>query len=249
MRKTTLVTLMLAGLLLGTGPVALAQSYYSLQGIGQFAARQDWQGARSYGLGWTRADPNSADAWYAVAVARENPGQLPGAIEAGRRAVQLNRRRGATLDQFFARRVDIRGLRSITGQRDLLGCQRTFMKYLTFIRHAESYREAGPPRALMEAMGQFVQKALQDGSLVDTGGLLPSKDGFRIRLAKGAISMTDGPFIETKEVIGGWAIIEADSKSEALRIAQEFMELHRKHWPQFEGEAEVRPMFEPGEGP
>lgn len=123
------------------------------------------------------------------------------------------------------------------------------MKYLTFIRHAESHREAGPPQALLEAMGQFVQKALQDGSLVDTGGLLPSKDGFRIRLSKGAISMTDGPFIETKEVIGGWAIIEADSKSEAIRISREFMELHRKHWPQFEGEAEVRPMFEPGEGP
>lgn len=123
------------------------------------------------------------------------------------------------------------------------------MKYLTFIRHAESYREAGPPPALMEAMGQYIQKALQDGTLVDTGGLLPSKDGFRIRLAKGVISMTDGPFIETKEVIGGWAILETDSKSEAVRIAQEFMELHRKHWPQFEGEAEVRPMFDPGMGP
>ncbi|MGB6487378.1 MAG: YciI family protein [Steroidobacteraceae bacterium] len=123
------------------------------------------------------------------------------------------------------------------------------MKYLTFIRHAESYRDAGPPPALLDAMGRFVQKSLQDGSLVDTGGLLPSKDGFRIRLSKGAISMTDGPFSETKEVIGGWAIIKANSKDEALRIAQEFMELHRKHWPQFEGEAEVRPMFEPGFGP
>jgi hypothetical protein len=123
------------------------------------------------------------------------------------------------------------------------------VKYLTFIRHAESYREAGPPPALMEAMGRFVQKSFQDGSLVDTGGLLPSKDGFRIRLAKGAISMTEGPFAETKEVIGGWAIINASSKPEALRIAQEFMELHRKHWPQFEGEAEVRPMFDPGMGP
>ena len=123
------------------------------------------------------------------------------------------------------------------------------MKYLTFIRHAESYREAGPPRALLDAMRTFVQKSLQDGSLVDTGGLLPSKDGFRIRLAKGAISMTDGPFIETKEVIGGWAILHADSKAEALRIAHEFMELHRKHWPGFEGEAEVRPMFDPGMGP
>ena len=123
------------------------------------------------------------------------------------------------------------------------------MKYFTFIRHSESHREAGPPPALLEAMGQFIQKSLQDGSLVDTGGLLPSKDGFRLRLTKGIISMTDGPFIETKEVIGGWAIIEADSKGEAVRIAQEFMELHRRHWPQFEGEAEVRPMFDPGMGP
>lgn len=123
------------------------------------------------------------------------------------------------------------------------------MKYLTFIRHPESFREAGPPQALMEAMGRFVQKSLQDGSLVDTGGLLPSKEGFRIRLTKGVISMTDGPFIETKEVIGGWAIVETDSRSEAVRIAQEFMELHRVHWPEFEGEAEVRPMFDPGMGP
>lgn len=123
------------------------------------------------------------------------------------------------------------------------------MKYFTFIRHAESYRDAGPPRALLEAMGRFVQKSLQDGSLVDTGGLLPTRNGFRLRLSKGAISMTDGPFSETKEVIGGWAIIDANSKDEALRIAREFMELHRLHWPEFEGEAEVRPMFEPGMGP
>ena len=123
------------------------------------------------------------------------------------------------------------------------------MKYLTFIRHTESYREAEPPRALMDAMGQFVRKCMQDGSLVDTGGLLPSKEGFRIRLAKGVISTTDGPFAETKEVIGGWAILQADSKSEALRVTREFMELHRLHWPEFEGEAEVRPMFDPGMGP
>ena len=123
------------------------------------------------------------------------------------------------------------------------------MKYLAFIRAAESFREAGPPPALMEAMGQFASKSLQDGSLVDTGGLLPSKDGFRVRLAKNVMTVTDGPFTETKEVIGGWAILKADSKQEALRIARNFMELHRIHWPQFEGEAEVRPMFEPGTGP
>ena len=123
------------------------------------------------------------------------------------------------------------------------------MKYLTFIRHPESQRQVTPPAALMEAMGTFVQKSLKDGSLVDTGGLLPSKDGFRVRLANGKISTTDGPFSESKEIIGGWAIINAASKAEALRIATEFMELHRKHWPEFEGESEVRPMFAPGEGP
>jgi hypothetical protein len=123
------------------------------------------------------------------------------------------------------------------------------MKYLTFIRHSEAHRESGPPAALMEAMGRFVQQSLKDGTLLDTGGLLPSKDGARVRLAKGKITVTDGPFTETKEVIGGWAILKANSKAEAIRIATEFMELHRKYWPEFEGESEVRPMFDPGEGP
>ena len=123
------------------------------------------------------------------------------------------------------------------------------MKYLTFIRHSESHRETPPPAALMEAMGKFVQQGFKDGTLVDTGGLLPSKDGSRIRLSKGKITVTDGPFTETKEVIGGWAILNAPTKAEAMRVATEFMELHRKHWPDFEGESEVRPMFDPGMGP
>ena len=123
------------------------------------------------------------------------------------------------------------------------------MKYLTFLRHPESYRAMPPPPALMEAMGKFVEKSLKDGSLVDTGGLLPSKDGVLLRLSKGKLTVTDGPFSEAKEVIGGWAILQAESKESALALAKEFMELHRLHWPDFEGEAEFRPMFEPGEGP
>jgi hypothetical protein len=123
------------------------------------------------------------------------------------------------------------------------------MKYLTFIRHSEAYRQSPPPAALMAAMGKFVEKSLQDGTLVDTGGLLPSKDGVRVRLAKGKITVTDGPFTESKEVVGGWAILQADSRTEAIRIATEFMELHRRHWPEFEGESELRPMFELGKGP
>jgi hypothetical protein len=123
------------------------------------------------------------------------------------------------------------------------------MKYLTFIRHSEKHRETKPPQALMEAMGTFVQKNIKDGTLVDTGGLLPSKDGLRVRLEGGKITVIDGPFAESKEVIGGWAILQTDSKAEVIRIATEFMDLHRKHWPGFEGESEVRPMFDPGMGP
>jgi hypothetical protein len=123
------------------------------------------------------------------------------------------------------------------------------MKFLTFIRHPESYRESPPPPALMEAMGVFIEKSTKAGILVDTGGLLPSKDGARIRLADGIITVTDGPFSESKEVIGGWAILNADTKADAIRMATEFMELHRKYWPGFEGESEVRPMFDPGMGP
>ncbi len=123
------------------------------------------------------------------------------------------------------------------------------MKFLSFIRSSESFRTSGPPPALMEAMGKFVEKSLKEGTLVDTGGLLPSKDGLRIRLRGGELLVTDGPFAETKEVIGGWAILKTETKEEAIRIAKEFMELHRKHWPEFEGESELRPMFDPGMRP
>src|SRR5258708_32384585 len=105
------------------------------------------------------------------------------------------------------------------------------MKYLTFIRHSESYRESPPPAALMEAMGKFVEKSFKDGTVVDTGGLLPSKDGARVRLSNGEITVTDGPFTESKEVIGGWAIVNAESKADAIRVAREGMELHRQDWP------------------
>jgi hypothetical protein len=123
------------------------------------------------------------------------------------------------------------------------------MRYLSFIRHPESYRDKPPPAALLEAMGKFVEKSRKEGVLVDTGGLLPSKDGALVRLSGGKITVTDGPFAESKEVIGGWAILEAATKADAIRIATEFMELHREHWPEFVGESEVRPMFDPGVGP
>ncbi len=117
------------------------------------------------------------------------------------------------------------------------------MKYLSFMRSSEKYRDAQPPAAMMDAMGKLVEKFTKEGALVDTGGLAPSRDGgFRMRLANGKLTTTDGPFVESKEVIGGWAILQADSRAEILRLTTEFLDVHRKYWPEFEGECEVRPI-------
>jgi hypothetical protein len=116
------------------------------------------------------------------------------------------------------------------------------VRYLSFIRSSEKYRDAQPPAAMMEAMGKLIEKFTKEGALVDTGGLAPSRDGFRMRLANGKLTITDGPFVESKELIGGWAILKADSRAEILRLTTEFMELHRTYWPEFEGECEVRPI-------
>jgi hypothetical protein len=116
------------------------------------------------------------------------------------------------------------------------------MKYLMLIKHSESYRTDPIPQALMDAMGEFVTESFNSGILKDTAGLRPTADGFRVRLRGGKLGVTDGPFTETKEVIGGYAIVDVASREEALKVARQFMELHRVHWPSFEGESEVRPL-------
>ena len=116
------------------------------------------------------------------------------------------------------------------------------MKYLMMIKHAESYRGEPIPQALMDAMGEFVTESFKSGVLKDTAGLKPTADGFRVRSSRNQLKMTDGPFTETKEVVGGYAIAELASREEAEKFARRFMELHRVHWPSFEGESEVRPL-------
>jgi hypothetical protein len=116
-----------------------------------------------------------------------------------------------------------------------------------FIKHTEDYRNKQIPTGLMEAMAEFVGSAMKSGAIIDTAGLQPTADGSRVRLKGGKISVTDGPFVESKEIVGGYALVEAGSKQAALEFARKFMDLHRVHWPEFEGECEVRPLeqFEP----
>jgi len=113
-----------------------------------------------------------------------------------------------------------------------------------FIKHTEDYRNSDVPASLFEEMGKFIEDATRAGNFVSGGGLQPMSAGARVKLKGGKISVTDGPFAETKEVVGGYAIMEAKSHDEALDLARRFMELHLKHWPAFEGECEVRPFEE-----
>ncbi len=116
------------------------------------------------------------------------------------------------------------------------------MKYLMLIKHSEKYRNEELPKGLLDAMGEFVTQGFKNGTLKDTAGLKATEQGHRVRLSGGKLKETDGPFTEAKEVVGGYAIVEVKSDQEAREIAREFMELHRKHWPTFEGECEVRPL-------
>jgi hypothetical protein len=116
------------------------------------------------------------------------------------------------------------------------------MRYMMFIKHTEDYRNAEVPASLYEEMGKFIEEATKAGQFVSGAGLQPSSAGTRVKLKGGKITVTDGPFTESKEIVGGYSIIDAKTPEEALTLARRFMELHQKHWPAFEGECEMRPL-------
>lgn len=121
------------------------------------------------------------------------------------------------------------------------------MKFMMIVKHPE--RSDFPPKALMDAIDKLSEDAVKSGAMLGGGGLRPTNSGARVRLSGGKVSVIDGPFTEAKEIIGGYAQFEMKSREEAVESAVQFMELHRKHWPGWEGETEVRQMYEPGEFP
>ena len=117
------------------------------------------------------------------------------------------------------------------------------MRFMMMVKSAEN--QGPPPQELMDAMGKLVAEASKSGQMVATGGLAPTATSKRVRLSQGQLTVMDGPFIETKEVVGGFAIMEFGSHQEALESAFAFMELHRKYWPGWEGVSEIRQVFGP----
>ena len=121
------------------------------------------------------------------------------------------------------------------------------MRFMMLVKHSEN--QGPPPKELMEAIGKLAEESGKAGTMVASGGLLPTAASTRVRVSRGQLASLDGPFAEAKEVVGGFAIFELPSKIVAIESAVRFMELHRKHWPGWEGETEVRQMYGPDEFP
>ena len=110
------------------------------------------------------------------------------------------------------------------------------MKFMMIVKSAE--RSGFPPPALMEAINRLSQDAAKAGTMIGGGGLGPTALGARVRLSDGKITVTDGPFTEAKEVVGGFAILRANSKAEAIEMVKNFLQVVG------EGECELRQVYE-----
>ena len=112
------------------------------------------------------------------------------------------------------------------------------MKFLSIYKTVE--RGVPPTAEEMASMGKLIDKHMKLGTLLATEGCLPSALGARVRLSNDKTTVTDGPFTETKEVVGGFAILQANSKQEAIEMAKEFLQVAG------DGECEIRQVFEAG---
>lgn len=112
------------------------------------------------------------------------------------------------------------------------------MKFLSLYKNVE--RNTPPTQEEMAAMGRLIEEGMSKGWLVATEGCLPTALGARVRRSGEKITVTDGPFTESKEVIGGFAILNANSKEDAIQMAKDFLKVVG------EGECEIRQVYEAG---
>ena len=110
------------------------------------------------------------------------------------------------------------------------------MRFLSLYKSPE--KGVPPSQEEMTKMGKLVEEGMKAGWLVATEGCLPSALGARVRKSGGKLAVTDGPFTESKEVIGGFAILEANSKEEAIQLVKDFLQAVG------DGECEIRQIYE-----
>jgi hypothetical protein len=114
------------------------------------------------------------------------------------------------------------------------------MKFLSIYKTAET--NVPPTQEEMDAMGRLIEKSMKAGVLLATEGCLPSAKGARIRRDRSSVTVTDGPFTESKELIAGFALLQTNSKEEAIAACKEFLDVAG------DGECELRQIYEGGPG-
>lgn len=111
------------------------------------------------------------------------------------------------------------------------------MRFMYFVTPA---RPGPPTPELLEATHKLAEREIKAGRMIDSGGLTPLAEGAQVRIRDDKLSVVDGPFVEAKEVVGGYAIFELRDKEEAIAMATEFMQLHKDMMPGWEGTCDVR---------
>jgi hypothetical protein len=111
------------------------------------------------------------------------------------------------------------------------------MRFMTLYKPGKE-SDAPPSQQEMADMGQLIEEMAKAGVLIATDGLQPSSKGTRVRISGGKFTVTDGPFTETKELVAGYAIVQAKSKEEAIELAKRFLKVVG------EGESEIRLMHD-----
>jgi hypothetical protein len=115
------------------------------------------------------------------------------------------------------------------------------MRYMGFVQMAPDAGEA--PEALYKAMDEHISQAVASGVFLEGGGLDHLQDCTEVRCADGEVTVTDGPYTEAKEIVGGYSVLEFRSHAEAVEEARRLVELHQQHWPGWEGAVVVRRIF------
>lgn len=111
------------------------------------------------------------------------------------------------------------------------------MRFMYLVRSATA---GPPPQRLLEEMEKLAQRETKAGTVVDMGGFMPIALGASVRVAGGKLDVIDGPFAESKEVVGGYAIFDFKTREEAIASAVEFMNLHKAYGEGWEGVCEMR---------
>lgn len=115
------------------------------------------------------------------------------------------------------------------------------MKFMTMVKTTKA--GGPPPQALMEAIAVLGMEAARAGVLVEQGGLMGKEHSAFLAIRGGKVMVTDGPFAETKELVGGYAVYDLPSRDDAIAWSQRFADLHVAHWPGWEGDIEVRQIM------